>query len=167
MPSPKVPCPVCGGPKAKASRACRKCSQPYERTAEMREAMSRLTTGKPKPHLLGRKRPEVGKKIAEWWTEDRRDQKRQEMMGRNPQSRYHGLSAKSAARLVQRIGRCERCQHDGSGSRLSVHHKNRDKHDQRLENLEILCHRCHMREHAKAGESGFHAMWRKRKTSLS
>ena len=130
----------------------------YERTAEHNLKMSQATKGKPKPWLKGRKRPEVGQKIAAWWTPERREAKRQESMGRNPNARYHGLSAKSAARLVARIGRCERCQHDGSDSRLGCHHRNRDKHDQRLENLEVLCHRCHMQEHrAEIGWAAYHA----------
>ena len=129
--------------------------------------MSAALAGKPKPWLLGKKRPKVGKKIEAWWTEERRQVKREEVLGRNPNARYHGLSCKSAARLVARIGRCERCNHDGSESRLDVHHKNRDKHDQRLENVEVLCHRCHMQEHAEAGETGFDLMWRKRKMSPS
>jgi 5-methylcytosine-specific restriction endonuclease McrA len=130
--------------------------------------MSLILTGKPKPTMQGRKRPEVGKKISEWWTPERREAKRQESMSRNPNARYHGLSAKSAARLVARIGRCERCHHDGSESRLECHHRNRNKHDQRLENLEVLCHRCHMQEHAEAKETGwdvFHAKMREKTVS--
>jgi hypothetical protein len=134
----------------------------YERTEKHRAQMSAALKGKPKPWLLGRKRPKVGRKIAAWWTPERREAKRQESLGRNPNARYHGLSAKSAARLVARIGHCERCQGDGSESRLGIHHRNRDKHDQRLENLEVLCHRCHMQEHAAAGETGWDAYHRNR-----
>jgi len=141
---------------AATSERCRKCKPTYQRTDETRAKLSAALAGKPKPWLQGRKRPDVGQKIAAWWTPERREAKRQEMLGRNPQARYHGLSAKSAARLVARIGHCERCQHDGTVSRLDIHHRNRDKHDQRLENLEVLCHRCHMQEHAKAGETGWH-----------
>ena len=136
----------------------------YERTEKHRAQMSAALKGKPKPWLLGRKRPKVGRKIAAWWTPERREAKRQESLGRNPNARYHGLSAKSAARLVARIGHCERCQGDGSESRLGIHHRNRDKHDQRLENLEVLCHRCHMQEHAKTGETGWQVYHRKNAT---
>ena len=97
------------------------------------------------------------------WTAERKELKRREMLRRNPNARYHGLSAKSAAHLVKRIGHCENCGHDGSRSRLGVHHANRDKHDHSLENLEILCHRCHMQEHAKAKETGWDSYHRKRK----
>ena len=111
----------------------------------------------------GEEAAEVAKKIAAWWTEERREAKRQEILTRNPEARYHGLSAKEAAKLVQQIGHCERCQHDGSESRLGVHHKNRNKHDHRPKNIEILCHRCHMQEHAKAGETGWDSYHRKRR----
>src|SRR3990167_3067220 len=165
MPRKKIPCPECGQPMAATSEKCRKCQPTYHRTEETRQKMSVALLGKPKPWLLGKKRPQVGRKISAWWTPARREEKRQEMLGRNPNARYHGLSAKTAARLVQRIGRCEICGHDGSESRLGVHHRNRNKHDQRIENLEILCHRCHMQEHAKEGETGWDAYHRKRKTS--
>ncbi len=127
--------------------------------------MSAALAGRSCPWAKGKKRPDVGRKIAAWWTEERKEAKRQEMLGRNPNARYHGLSAKSAARLVQRIGYCERCNHDGSVSRLGIHHQNRDKHDHRLENLEILCHQCHMKDHAAKGETGWGAYHRKRKTT--
>src|SRR5689334_2122982 len=35
---------------------------------------------------------------------------------------------------------CERC---GAKSKLIVHHKNEDRYDNRLDNLETLCRRCH------------------------
>ncbi len=167
MPSPKKPCPLCGQPMSARSQMCRACRDrhPYERTPEHREHLSERLSGKPKPWLRGRKRPEHSRKMKEWWTPERRQEKRQEMLGRNPGARYHGLSAKSAARLVARIGRCECCGHDGSESRLDIHHRNRNKRDQRLENLEVLCHRCHMQEHASRGETGFDSMWRKRRSN--
>ena len=148
---------------AATSDLCRQCKPSYVRTPEHNLAMSRLLTGTSKPTMLDKKRPEVGLKIAEWWTPDRREARRQQALSRNPNARYHGLSATEAKSLVDRIGRCEQCHHDGSDSRLDVHHKNRDKRDQRLENLAILCHRCHMQEHAKAGETGFDSMWKKRR----
>ena len=130
----------------------------YERTEEHRQKMSAALKGKPKPWLKGRKRPGHAETMRKYWTPERREAKRQEMLGRNPDARYHGLSCKSAARLVARIGHCERCQHDGSESRLGCHHQNRDKHDHRLENLEILCHRCHMHEHRnEIGWAAYHA----------
>lgn len=127
--------------------------------------MSEVTAGKPKPWLQGKKRPEVAEKISEWWTPERREQKRQEMLLLNPDARYHGLSCKGARRLRAALGHCENCGSDGSDSRLDVHHRNGDKQDQSLGNLMVLCHRCHMQVHAERGETGFDAMWRKRKTN--
>jgi len=161
MPRKKIPCPKCGQPMAATSAACRACSVPYERTPEVRRKLSDAAS-KPRPKARGQRRPKAAKAIRRWWTPERREAKRQEMLKRNPDARYHGLSAKAAARLVQRIGQCEACGHDGSKSRLEVHHKNRDKHDHRLENLIVLCHRCHMQEHAAAGETGWDAYHRNR-----
>jgi len=127
--------------------------------------MSALTAGKPKPHLQGRKRPEHSRQMREWWDEQRREEKRQEMLRRNPAARYHGLSARAAAALVAQVGQCQRCSHDGSTSRLEVHHIDRDKRNQAPENLLILCHACHMQDHAQAGETGWHAYHRRRRTS--
>ena len=166
MPSKKIPCPECGQPMSARSKTCRACCD-LSWSDERRQEMSARLAGQPRPWLRGRKRPEVGRKIAAWWTQERREAKSREVMGRNPLARYHGLSAKSAARLVQRIGHCEACSHDGSESRLGVHHVNRDKQDHRLENILIMCHRCHMQEHASAGETGWQVYHRKRKMNLS
>ena len=163
MPRKKIPCPQCGQLMAATSEKCRKCKPSYRRTDEHRAKMSKLLAGKQKPWLRGRKRPDHAETMREYWTPERREAKRQEMLTRNPNARYHGLSAKGAARLVRRIGRCERCGHDGSDSHLGVHHQNRDKHDHRLENLEILCHRCHMQDHAARGETGWDSYHQKRR----
>ena len=152
MPRKKIQCPTCGGPMAATSHACRGCSQPYQRTSEHRRKMSEALAGKPKPHLRGRKRPGHSAAMRKWWTPERRDAKRTEMLSRNPNARYHGLSADGARRLRAAAGACEACGHDGSESRLDVHHRNRDKRDQRLQNLEVLCHRCHMQRHSDQGD---------------
>jgi hypothetical protein len=128
--------------------------------------MSSRLTGVAKPHLRGRKRPEHSQMMKGWWTDERRQKKRDEMLLRNPDARYHGLSARAAAMIVREVGKCEQCNHDGSESRLGVHHRNRDKKDQSRKNLQVLCHRCHMRDHAKAGETGWDSYWKKRKTIL-
>jgi 5-methylcytosine-specific restriction endonuclease McrA len=164
MPRKKVPCPLCSQPMSATSKTCRDCSQPYHRTRAHREAMSAALRGRPSP-TKGKRRPGHSKTMREWWTPERREAKRQEMLKRNPFARYHGLSAKRAAQLVKDAGLCSRCGGDGSESRLGVHHRDRDKHNQMPENLEILCHRCHMQDHAKHGETGWQVYHRKRKTS--
>lgn len=162
MPSPKQPCPTCGGPMDPRSQQCRSCKPTYERTPENRARMSAATTGKPRPWLQGRKRPGHGEKMRALWTPERREAKRQEMLARNPLARYHGLSAKAAKRLTTAAGRCQAC---GKTGRLDIHHQNRNKHDHSPENLMVLCHRCHMQEHARSGETGWHVYHRKRKTT--
>jgi hypothetical protein len=162
MPSPKKPCPTCGQPMRAQSQQCRKCKPTYERTPEHRSRMTAATAGKPKPHLRGRQRPDHAETMREFWTLERREAKRQEMLRRNPAARYHGLSASAADRLKKEAGRCHRCGHDGSVSRLEVHHRDRDKRNQEPSNLEVLCHVCHMQDHAAAGETGWHAYHRSR-----
>lgn len=165
MPRKRVTCPKCSRPMTPKAKACRRCVPSYVRSPEQRRAMSALLSGVPRPHQLGRKRPDHAATMREWWTEERRETKRQEMLLRNPNSRYHGLSAKQAARIVRAVGCCQRCGGDGLASRLGVHHHNRDKHDQSPENLEVLCHRCHMREHADHQETGWDSYHRKRRTT--
>ncbi|MFQ5810718.1 MAG: HNH endonuclease signature motif containing protein [Armatimonadota bacterium] len=126
--------------------------------------MSETLKGRPKPWLRGRRRPdEVRDKIRAWWTDDRREEKRRELLKRNPDSTYHGLSPRERKKIRETAGRCENCGDDGSGSRLDVHHRNGDKRDQRPPNLAVLCHRCHMQEHARRGETGWHEYHRKRR----
>lgn len=155
MPQKKLPCPTCDDLMGPRSSQCRKCKPTYDRTPESKAKMSTATAGKPKPHLKGRKRPAHAEKMREIWTPERREAKRQEMLLRNPAARYHGLSAKAAKKLVQAAGRCCRCSGDGKESRLEVHHRDRDKRNQAPDNLIVLCHRCHMQEHAEAGETGW------------
>ncbi|MFA6404589.1 MAG: HNH endonuclease [Candidatus Paceibacterota bacterium] len=50
-------------------------------------------------------------------------------------------------RLMKQRGKiCERCNYD-IYEILQTHHKNRDKNDNRLENLELICPNCHAKEH--------------------
>jgi 5-methylcytosine-specific restriction endonuclease McrA len=126
----------------------------YERTPEHRAKMSAAQKGKRHTYRSASTKPEVAAKIASWWTPERREAKRQEMLARNPEARYHGLSHRETKR--RKAGRvCQHCQHDGSESRLDIHHIDRDKRNQDPANLLVLCHRCHMQEHARAKESGW------------
>lgn len=166
MPSPKTPCPTCGEPKSAQSQQCRKCAPigTYPRTPELRAKIAAAHQGIPLPMLQGRKRPEHSRILKEWWTPERREEQRQRLLLRNPMARYHGLSAKGAIALREALGHCERCQQTGEESRLEVHHRNRDKRDQTLGNLMILCHRCHMQEHATTAETGWDSYHRKRRS---
>ena len=136
----------------------------YDRTPEHRAKMSAALTGKRHTYRSASTTPKVAKKIAAWWTPERREAKRLEVLARNPSARYHGLSAKEAKRRVLAAGRCAEC---GSRRRLDIHHKDRDKKNQTPENLVVLCHRCHMREHARAGETGWDAYHRQKKSQRS
>ena len=163
MPRKRVPCPVCGNPMGATSEKCRKCKPSYVRTELHRQKMSKVQKGKPKPYLKGRKRPEHSRLMKEWWTPERRNIKREEMLKLNPSAHYHGLSATSAKRIVDAVSHCEICNSEGSDSRLGVHHRNGNKHDHSLLNLIVLCHCCHMKEHAKRKETGWDSYWKKRK----
>jgi 5-methylcytosine-specific restriction endonuclease McrA len=137
----------------------------YERTPEHRALMSERLKGRKHDYRSASTRPEVAARIQAWWTPERREAKRQEMLKRNPQARYHGLSAKAAARLVKAAGCCQECGETGSSSRLGIHHRDRDKRNQDPSNLQVLCHRCHMREHRdEIGWAAYHAK-RARKTT--
>ena len=163
MPWKKVPCPKCGNPKSRQALLCRSCSQPYDRTSAHRERMSQATIGRKHGYRSASTTPEVAARIQAWWTPERREAKRQEMLQRNPDARYHGLSSTRAAEIVRDAGCCQRCGHDGTASRLGIHHRDRDKRNQDPSNLEVLCHRCHMREHAEHGETGWDRYHQKRR----
>lgn len=47
--------------------------------------------------------------------------------------------------------KCLRCGYNRCVGILEVHHKNRDRCDNRLENLEVLCPTCHCEEHFLTG----------------
>jgi hypothetical protein len=102
----------------------------------------------------------VAEKIRAWWTPERIEARRQQLLSKKPNARYHGLSSRAAAAIVKAAGRCSLC---GGTKRLGIHHKDRDKHNQSPSNLQVLCHRCHMREHAVHGETGWDRYWQKRK----
>lgn len=54
---------------------------------------------------------------------------------------------------------CNRCKWDIEPGILIVHHKDRDRTHNKVENLELLCPNCHEHEHFQAGDG----RWGKRK----
>jgi hypothetical protein len=57
-------------------------------------------------------------------------------------------AARGRAKRVIAADACERCGRDGSESRIERHHKDRDPYNNARENLEALCHDCHVAEHS-------------------
>lgn len=54
----------------------------------------------------------------------------------------------SYRRILEVNSTCERCGFEDVRA-LQVHHKDRDRHNNKRDNLEILCANCHMIEHSK------------------
>ena len=162
MPSPKVPCPQCGRPKSAVAELCRTCRPTYKRTDAHRAKASEALRGRPHSYRSASNDPVVATRIADWWTPERREAKRLEMLARNPEARYHGLSAREAAKRRAEVGACQAC---GSTERLDIHHRDRNKRNQDPSNIAVLCHQCHMQEHAKAGETGFDRMHQRRRAN--
>jgi hypothetical protein len=159
---------------AAISVQCRRCRPTYERTAAHRANMSAALTGRPKPHLRGRKRPDVGAKIAAAWTEEMREAARargrlfaasrdwlvkiaESLTGeKNPRWRG-GISGRSyAAGFSKALKRSIRerddftCQLCGAteaelGCALSIHHADYDKSNHDDNNLHSTCKACNSR----------------------
>ena len=164
MPWKKHPCPGCGKPIEHRSDFCWDCSPSVRhKSPETRAKMAAAKLGQKRNSPSASTRPEVAKKIQDWWTPERREHRRQDALSKNPEARYHGLSSRKAAQIVKSVGHCQECGHDGSESRLGIHHKDRNKRNQSPDNIQVLCHRCHMREHAAAGETGWDGYWKKRR----
>lgn len=51
--------------------------------------------------------------------------------------------------------RCERCGYDSEPKILGVHHKDRNRNNNEIDNLEVLCPTCHSLEHMKHTPHGF------------
>lgn len=189
MRSNHKPCPICGAEMHRQSKSCRKCfmkkqSSPearahlskirkgkpsYIRTEAIKQKMSNSTRGKPKPWLLGKKRPLVGRKIAAWWTPERKEAARQRGLlmaenrewlvkiaealsgtsnpnyqGKRQATPYapgwgRGYRKKIRARAK---GVCENC-NCRVDYPLDLHHKDFSKDNHSPENLMVLCRSCH------------------------
>ena len=63
-----------------------------------------------------------------------------------PQDKARTFKILKRRLLIERGKKCERCGYDRYQI-LHVHHKNRNRSDNRPENLEIICPNCHYEEH--------------------
>jgi hypothetical protein len=139
-----------------------------------RAAMSAGQSGRPKPALRGRKRPEAGRKIAATWTPERREEARQRGLAlvkdpayiqrlaealtgaRNPRwlggianGQYApGFCKTLKAQIRERDGyTCQLCARTEEvlGYRLSIHHSDYDKTNHSPRNLFATCKGCNSR----------------------
>ncbi len=53
------------------------------------------------------------------------------------------------------LSECNRCGYNKIKNILGVHHKDRDRHNNNMNNLEVLCPNCHSEEHSKHICHGF------------
>ena len=63
-----------------------------------------------------------------------------------PKSKVKSQQAIKIRVLKLRGKNCERC-HYNQYEILQIHHKNRNKNDNNLDNLELICPNCHFKEH--------------------
>lgn len=163
-----VLCPKCQGPMANSrAKQCQACHILWQRSLEGRMIASTKQRG-PRPYRKGKLSAERVEKMRAWWTPERREEHRRKLMSRVPSNHeYKGLSASMRKEIVKNAGKCNRCQHDGTDYRLEIHHRNRNKHDQSPENLEVLCQLCHLQEHHKEKEIGMSAFRREMRVSKS
>ncbi len=67
---------------------------------------------------------------------------------------YNFNWAKVRKQKIKRNPLCERCEGQGKTKQTEVvHHINEDPKDNRMENLESLCNRCHLKTHREPGGS--------------
>jgi 5-methylcytosine-specific restriction endonuclease McrA len=133
--------------------------------------MSDRTKGTPKNRPSASTRPEVADKIRQWWTPERREAARQrgERFAVDPEWRQRCGSpgeanpmwedgrtqipyARGWARKVKQLAwqranyHCEIC---GSDKPHDTHHKDFRKDNHSLDNLQVLCRKCHKRLHVE------------------
>lgn len=66
--------------------------------------------------------------------------------GRSPKDKVKSQQALKTRLLKDRGTNCERCGY-GKFEILQVHHKNKDRNNNDLSNLELICPNCHYEEH--------------------
>jgi hypothetical protein len=133
--------------------------------------MSEATKGKPKAYPTGGSLPGVAAKIQSAWTPEMREAARLRglQFSLDPEWRMKialsvsgannpnwedgravlpyapGFAAKVRQLVRERDG--DRCVECGSTTHLCVHHRDFEKWNHSLDNLETLCRRCHTRKH--------------------
>lgn len=73
-------------------------------------------------------------------------------VSKNKFTRFNPKFPDSALIAMRRRGlvkKCSRCGYRKNPNILGVHHKDRNRRNNRIENLEVLCANCHSVEHAK------------------
>jgi hypothetical protein len=141
----------------------------YERTPETRQKMREAHLGKKKNYLAGGSLPGVAEKIRQAWTPEMREAARIRGLERaqNPEWRLRcgmpgdknpmwedgrsqipyspGWARKVKELAWERAGhRCEIC----GGAPRDTHHMDFQKNNHALDNLQVLCRKCHKRLHA-------------------
>ena len=136
--------------------------------------MSEATKGKQKPWLKGKKRPEVGKKIADSWTPEMKQSARirglinaentewllkiaesvsgknnPNYQGKGKESPYSaGWGKKYRKKLRERKGgKCSMCLEQEK--LLDLHHIDFSKTNHHPDNIQLLCRKCHKKVHVK------------------
>ena len=158
-------CPKCGNRKQKKSSFCRSCTGPYIRTAEQRQRMSDALKGRGIRGKGWKHSPEVVEKIRESWTPEMREAARLRGLemscdpewrlrcgrpgelnpmwedGRAATPYARGWSRKTKALAWERAEyRCEICRSD---TPYDTHHKDFQKANHALDDLQVLCRKCH------------------------
>jgi len=78
------------------------------------------------------------------------------MRSRLAHGRAKGEHAKARKIEMKRaLGRCQRCGYDEVPEVLELHHRDRDRKNNELTNLELLCPTCHSVEHYHARDGQF------------
>lgn len=79
-----------------------------------------------------------------------------EMMAKNYCSKLcYQVAITNVREQVTARGKCERCGWHEEVGILRIHHKNRDRENNTLENLELLCPTCHDLDHFRSGDGGW------------
>ena len=170
-------CIDCGNPVPRKVLRCPACHKvallnrpTYERTPEHNLMMSQITTGLKRPGFVpASKRPEIAQKILAYWTPERREAARQRGLefAKDPDMRLRygqpgeknpmwedgrsqipyapGWARKVKSLAWERAGSlCEIC----GEAPCDTHHIDFSKDNHSLDNLQVLCRKCHKHLHA-------------------